>query len=188
MVGDVPELLEKVKLLGWKVMATSGDRDLSIDRLIALTKLMDEKGIKVETHIGAGDHHGADIGDPSKYVYIWRLIMPVTCWEFSNPNREVLLTLSKSGVIELLGKEWYFVRVHDAIQVCLQHVQSLQETPNTSGPPPEEPTSFLQRLARQRGEDSSISELESGDRRPSFTKNNNPKLESLLSQKYGNIP
>ncbi|XP_038690887.1 sulfate transporter 4.1, chloroplastic-like isoform X1 [Tripterygium wilfordii] len=106
----------------------------------------------------------------------------------SNPNREVLLTLSKSGVIELIGKEWYFVRVHDAVQVCLQHVQSLQETPNTSGPPPEEPTSFLQRLARQRGEDSSISELESGDRRPLFTKNNDPKLEPLLSQKYGNIP
>ncbi|XP_038719544.1 probable carboxylesterase 120 [Tripterygium wilfordii] len=70
MVGDVPELLEKVKLLGWKVMATSGDRDLSIDRLIALTKLMDEKGIKVETHIGAGDHHGADIGDPSKLAHL----------------------------------------------------------------------------------------------------------------------
>ncbi|KAF5731113.1 carboxylesterase 1-like [Tripterygium wilfordii] len=65
MVGGVPELLEKVKLLGWKVMAISGDRDLAIDRLIALTKLMDEKGIKVENHIGAGDHHGADIVDPS---------------------------------------------------------------------------------------------------------------------------
>ena len=41
----------------------------------------------------------------------------------SNPNREVLLTLSRSGVVEI-GKEWYFVRVHEAVQVCLQHVRS----------------------------------------------------------------
>uniref|UniRef100_A0A7N1A009 STAS domain-containing protein n=1 Tax=Kalanchoe fedtschenkoi TaxID=63787 RepID=A0A7N1A009_KALFE len=47
----------------------------------------------------------------------------------SNPNREVLQTISKSGLVDLIGKEWYFVRVHDAVQVCLQHVQSLNESP-----------------------------------------------------------
>ncbi|CAN6471254.1 unnamed protein product [Victoria cruziana] len=38
----------------------------------------------------------------------------------SNPNQKVLQTLASSGVLELIGKEWYFVRVHDAVQVCLQ--------------------------------------------------------------------
>ncbi|CAA7389572.1 unnamed protein product [Spirodela intermedia] len=47
----------------------------------------------------------------------------------ANPNRDVLLTLSRSGLIDLVGKEWYFVRVHDAVQVCLQRVQSISERP-----------------------------------------------------------
>ncbi|XWS75040.1 hypothetical protein CRYUN_Cryun01aG0051000 [Craigia yunnanensis] len=69
----------------------------------------------------------------------------------SNPNREVLLTLSNSGAVELIGKEWYFVRVHDAVQVCLQHVQSIREAPKASDPSPEEKPSFFHRLLRQRG-------------------------------------
>ncbi|XP_010492115.1 PREDICTED: sulfate transporter 4.1, chloroplastic [Camelina sativa] len=42
----------------------------------------------------------------------------------SNPNKDVHLTIARSGMVELVGKEWYFVRVHDAVQVCLQYVQS----------------------------------------------------------------
>lgn len=42
----------------------------------------------------------------------------------SNPNKEVLLTLARSGIVELIGKEWYFVRVHDAVQVCLHYVET----------------------------------------------------------------
>lgn len=42
----------------------------------------------------------------------------------ANPNRQVHLLLSRSGIIDLIGAEWCFVRVHDAVQVCLQHVQS----------------------------------------------------------------
>ncbi|XP_010558766.1 PREDICTED: sulfate transporter 4.1, chloroplastic-like [Tarenaya hassleriana] len=49
----------------------------------------------------------------------------------SNPNKDVHLTLAKSGMVELIGKEWYFVRVHDAVQVCLQNVQRLNQTPRT---------------------------------------------------------
>ncbi|GLJ55379.1 hypothetical protein SUGI_1188950 [Cryptomeria japonica] len=41
----------------------------------------------------------------------------------SNPNQEVMSTLARSGVLELIGKEWYFVRVHDAVQVCLSLMQ-----------------------------------------------------------------
>ncbi|VYS66718.1 unnamed protein product [Arabidopsis thaliana] len=42
----------------------------------------------------------------------------------SNPNKDVHLTIARSGMVELVGKEWFFVRVHDAVQVCLQYVQS----------------------------------------------------------------
>ncbi|KAL0843045.1 hypothetical protein Bca101_016290 [Brassica carinata] len=42
----------------------------------------------------------------------------------SNPNKDVHMTIARSGMVELVGKEWYFVRVHDAVQVCLNCVQS----------------------------------------------------------------
>ncbi|XVE99466.1 hypothetical protein REPUB_Repub03eG0200600 [Reevesia pubescens] len=101
----------------------------------------------------------------------------------SNPNREVLLTLSKSGMVELIGKEWYFVRVHDAVQVCLQHVQSIKEAPKASHPSPEEKPSFFQRLLKQRGENLSVAELESGNNTPSDPKHSDPQLEPLLFRK-----
>ncbi|CAN0837014.1 Sulfate transporter 4.1, chloroplastic [Linum grandiflorum] len=92
----------------------------------------------------------------------------------SNPNREVLLTLSKAGIVELMGKEWYFVRVHDAVQICLEHVQSMDQTPNTLA---ETKPNLLERLLKQRGDDPSGSELESGKRNV----NGDPNLEPLLS-------
>jgi sulfate transporter 4 len=58
----------------------------------------------------------------------------------SNPNREVLSTLAMSGVLELVGKQWYFVRVHDAVQVCLSHMQGNLETLNTGGEEPKQDT------------------------------------------------
>ncbi|CAM8897794.1 unnamed protein product [Rhodiola kirilowii] len=83
----------------------------------------------------------------------------------SNPNREVLLTLSKAGLVDLIGKEWYFVRVHDAVQVCLQHVSSLNESPKSANSPLESgKPSFLKRLLKQRGEDFLSSQLEAGQR------------------------
>ncbi|GKV28520.1 hypothetical protein SLEP1_g37561 [Rubroshorea leprosula] len=102
----------------------------------------------------------------------------------SNPNREVLLTLSKAGVVELIGKEWYFVRVHDAVQVCLQHVESLNETSKTSNPLPGDRPSFLQRLLKHGEESSSSSsDLESGNNVRSGSKNIDPSLEPLLPRK-----
>ncbi|XVE69077.1 hypothetical protein DITRI_Ditri09bG0120900 [Diplodiscus trichospermus] len=101
----------------------------------------------------------------------------------SNPNREVLLTLSKSGLVELIGKEWYFVRVHDAVQVCLQHVQNIKEASNAPDPSPEENPSFFQRLLKQKGMDASVAELESGNNKPFDPKNIDPQLEPLLFRK-----
>ncbi|XP_073305704.1 sulfate transporter 4.1, chloroplastic-like isoform X2 [Primulina huaijiensis] len=104
----------------------------------------------------------------------------------SNPNREVLLTLTKAGVVDLIGKEWYFVRVHDAVQVCLQHVQSL----NDSSPSPRTPMSMLedkpslfQRFFKYKPQESSPSQLESGSRQSLISKDESNHLEPLLTKK-----
>ncbi|XAR66317.1 hypothetical protein NMG60_11012504 [Bertholletia excelsa] len=91
----------------------------------------------------------------------------------SNPNREVLLTLARSDMINLIGKEWYFVRVHDAVQVCLRHVESLKDTPWSAGQESKDNPSLFQRLLEQRAEEFSTAELESG----------NPQLKPLLSRR-----
>lgn len=104
----------------------------------------------------------------------------------SNPNPEVLLTLTKSGVVDLIGKEWYFVRVHDAVQVCLQHVQSLKESspsPRTPMSMPEDKPSLFKRLLKYKPEESSPSQLESGNRQSLISKNDGTHSEPLLSRK-----
>ncbi|KAG6763634.1 hypothetical protein POTOM_031064 [Populus tomentosa] len=101
----------------------------------------------------------------------------------SNPNRDVLLTLTKAGIVELLGKERYFVRVHDAVQVCLQHVQSSTQSPKKPDPSAEDKPRIFRRLSKQREEDLSIAELESGDNKTSAPKHTKPHLEPLLSRK-----
>ncbi|KAK7394251.1 hypothetical protein VNO78_14773 [Psophocarpus tetragonolobus] len=105
----------------------------------------------------------------------------------SNPSPEVLLTLSRSGLVELIGKEWYFVRVHDAVQVCLQHVQSLKAGSNVSQAPlssSEDKPSFFARLSKERGERLSITDLETGNSRPPLPKDRDSKLEPLLSKEH----
>ncbi|KAJ9175652.1 hypothetical protein P3X46_014189 [Hevea brasiliensis] len=104
----------------------------------------------------------------------------------SNPNRDVLLTLSKAGVVELIGKEWYFVRMHDAVQVCLQQVQSIKQALKQPDPLLDDKLSFFQRLLEQREDDLSAAELESGDKRLLISKNTDSQLEPLLSRKSSN--
>ncbi|KAF5748478.1 hypothetical protein HS088_TW04G00432 [Tripterygium wilfordii] len=58
--------LEKFKDLDWKVLVTGGDKDPLIDRQIGVAKMMEEKGIKVETRFVAGDDHAEDALDHSK--------------------------------------------------------------------------------------------------------------------------
>nr|GEW17403.1 sulfate transporter 4.1, chloroplastic-like [Tanacetum cinerariifolium] len=101
----------------------------------------------------------------------------------ANPNREVLLTLAKSGFIEQIGKEWCFVRVHDAVQVCLQHVPTSDSTPKVPESTSDRSSRFLEKLGTRRKEDLSTSEMESGERDSSISKDANPQLEPLLSMK-----
>ncbi|XP_065872952.1 sulfate transporter 4.1, chloroplastic-like isoform X1 [Euphorbia lathyris] len=101
----------------------------------------------------------------------------------SNPHCEVLLTLAKAGLVELIGKEWYFVRVHDAVQVCLQHVQSLDHAPKDPNPLAEDKSNFLRRLLKQREEDSGVADMESGNKNLSINKKEHSESEPLLSRK-----
>ena len=90
-------------------------------------------------------------------------------------------------MVELIGKEWYFVRVHDAVQVCLQRVQSLKAGSKSSQTPPslpEDKPSLFGRLLKQRGENLSITDLESGNGRPPLPKEKDSHLEPLLSKEH----
>lgn len=101
----------------------------------------------------------------------------------ANPNRDVLLTLTRSGVVDLIGKEWYFVRVHDAVQTCLQHVQNLIESPKTPEMALDYKPNIFQRVLKQRTEDFTSTDMESGDRHFFPSKETDPNLEPLLSRK-----
>ncbi|GAA0165002.1 transporter [Lithospermum erythrorhizon] len=98
----------------------------------------------------------------------------------SNPNREVLLTLARSGVVDLIGKEWYFVRVHDAVQVCLQYVQSWNESPKSVQ---ENKPNKFQRALRQRTEEFAATDMETGGRQGFISADANSNLEPLLSKR-----
>ncbi|XP_020593458.1 sulfate transporter 4.1, chloroplastic-like isoform X1 [Phalaenopsis equestris] len=77
----------------------------------------------------------------------------------ANPSREVHLSLFKSGLLDILGKEWCFVRVHDAVQICLQRVQKLHGlVSHNSDQTPRKQYSFLQSLWKQGEETNSYSE------------------------------
>nr|XP_029120254.1 probable sulfate transporter 4.2 isoform X1 [Elaeis guineensis]XP_029120255.1 probable sulfate transporter 4.2 isoform X1 [Elaeis guineensis]XP_029120256.1 probable sulfate transporter 4.2 isoform X1 [Elaeis guineensis] len=85
----------------------------------------------------------------------------------SNPNRKVLITLSRAGHIELIGKRWYFVSVHDAVKACLEHMQNFHgNTPRMGDQTPGRQTGFLQWQRRHDGGEES-----------------SPDEEPLLSQK-----
>jgi sulfate transporter 4 len=53
------------------------------------------------------------------YAYKSRNVQMALC----NPSPRVMATLARAGIPDLIGLSWYFVRVHDAVQVCLSHLQ-----------------------------------------------------------------
>ncbi|KAF5737806.1 hypothetical protein HS088_TW13G00696 [Tripterygium wilfordii] len=64
-VMDRSKLFDKIKILGWKILIATGDRDPGIDRQVGLLMAMKEKGVKVESRIVEGDYHGKDLLDTS---------------------------------------------------------------------------------------------------------------------------
>ncbi|KAL8218191.1 hypothetical protein R6Q57_021564 [Mikania cordata] len=105
----------------------------------------------------------------------------------ANPNHDVLLTLSKSGFIDLVGKEWCFVRVHDAVQVCLQYVQTSAVSPRSPQISIHNSASFSERLNERldRKEDLSAADMESGRRERLTSIDADPIMQPLLAGKSG---
>ncbi|KAL5711092.1 Sulfate transporter 4.1 [Ranunculus cassubicifolius] len=109
----------------------------------------------------------------------------------TNPHREVLVTLIKSGVFDLIGKEWYFVRVHDAVQVCLQKVEQIKGI-ITVDEKPETKHGILRKLWMQQVEENRLTpDLESAPSAWRSSSSNslwkedksNSQSEPLLSRK-----
>lgn len=96
-----------------------------------------------ELHTGVSANKGYDVGrikfliiemSPVTYIdstgihaikeiyheYKSRQIQMALC----NPSPRVMETLAKAEIPDLIGESWYFVRVHDAVQVCLSHLQA----------------------------------------------------------------
>ncbi|XP_057523788.1 probable sulfate transporter 4.2 isoform X1 [Amaranthus tricolor] len=96
----------------------------------------------------------------------------------SNPNEDVLKSLTRAGLVELIGKEWYFVRVHDAAQVCFQHVQEFEMPRTPDSIKGGKPSSFL-RLA-QKNETATTIDLESGVHTSSVASNSDHQLQEPL--------
>ncbi|KAI8006665.1 Carboxylesterase 1 [Camellia lanceoleosa] len=65
-VGSESGALEKMKLLGWKVMVTGCDGDPMIDRQMEFVKILEKKGVKVVGQFDEGGYHGLEIMDPTK--------------------------------------------------------------------------------------------------------------------------
>ncbi|XP_041002722.1 carboxylesterase 1-like [Juglans microcarpa x Juglans regia] len=68
MVEGGSQRLQKIKLLGWRVLVTGCDGDPLIDRQMELIAMMEEKGVVVESQFGKGGYHGVEIlsDQPSK--------------------------------------------------------------------------------------------------------------------------
>ncbi|XP_010669813.2 probable sulfate transporter 4.2 isoform X1 [Beta vulgaris subsp. vulgaris] len=96
----------------------------------------------------------------------------------SNPNQEVLMTLTRAGLVELIGKEWYFVRVHDAVQVCFQHVQE-NEMPKTLDSFNDSKRNLIQRLG-QRKDNIPTVDLESGNQTSLVSSSSDHQLQEPL--------
>ncbi|KAG0576554.1 hypothetical protein KC19_5G089000 [Ceratodon purpureus] len=108
-----------------------------------------------ELHTGVSANKGHDVGrisfliiemSPVTYIdstgihaikeiyheYKARNIQMALC----NPSPRVMVTLARAGIPDLIGPSWYFVRVHDAVQVCLSHLQNERHSDEENSPQP----------------------------------------------------
>ncbi|KAK8627903.1 hypothetical protein V6N13_135500 [Hibiscus sabdariffa] len=65
-VGGGSEEVEKVKLVGWRVMVNGCDGDPLVDRQMELVELMEGKGVEVTRNFRVGGFHGEEDFDVSK--------------------------------------------------------------------------------------------------------------------------
>ncbi|KAJ0100111.1 hypothetical protein Patl1_20023 [Pistacia atlantica] len=76
-VGGGSDVLDQIKQLGWKVLITATTGDPMIDRQLEMVKMMEQKGVQVQSHYDEEGYHGIDIIEPEK-----RKAVPVIMKEF----------------------------------------------------------------------------------------------------------
>lgn len=70
MVGIKTDVLDKIKVLGWKIMVTGCGGDPMIDRQIEFAKKLEEHGVSVASVFEETGEHGYDVFDASSKVLI----------------------------------------------------------------------------------------------------------------------
>lgn len=66
MVDGGSQLIERMRLLGWRVLVTGCYGDPLIDRQMELARMMEGKSLKVVSQFSEGGRHGVDLFDPSR--------------------------------------------------------------------------------------------------------------------------
>ncbi|KAJ1402537.1 Alpha/Beta hydrolase fold [Sesbania bispinosa] len=73
-VNGGAKVLDKIKLLGWKVAVFGCHGDPLVDRQVELVKLLEKKGVHVVGHFYDGGRHGIFVGDPSMSIKVFDLV------------------------------------------------------------------------------------------------------------------
>ena len=50
-----------------------------------------------------------------------------------NPNGDVMRTFERAGIVDRIGKEWIFFRVHEAVAECKRHMAELGDLGGSFG-------------------------------------------------------